>query len=95
LRDVDRFVHQHLAHRQTLDFHRENLIGKAFGFIGIVCHFDSAGFAASAHKHLGFDDHALAYLRGDLACLVCGGGNFAVRNRHAVLRENGFGLILV
>ena len=63
---------------------------------GDLRQLDAAALAAAAGVDLRLDDDdAAAEAAGDLAGFGGVEGDFAARHRHAVPREDGFGLILV
>ena len=66
-----------------------------FGLRGIFCKFYAAGFAATTHKHLGFNNNAATQFFGNCLCLVCGGRHTSLRDRYTISGKDLFGLIFV
>ena len=88
--DIGSFIHQHLAHRQPLDFHPQDLGCQALGFGGCFCQADPAGFAAPADQHLRFNNNAATQFFSNLFCFLCGSRYSSPWNGDAVLCEHLF-----
>ena len=95
LLDGGGFIHQHLADRQPLDLHPQDLGGELLGLVRVLGQLDAAGLAAPADQHLRFDDNAATQFFGDCLGLGCGGRHPPLGDRYAILGKDLFGLIFV
>ena len=79
--------------------HAENGFGRDGGVFHVFDDFNAATFAAAAGVNLRLDDDGLVAggeeLLGGGIGFFQRGGHFTVGNGHAVLAEDGFGLVLV
>ena len=89
------FVHQHLADRQALDVHRQDLTGKLSGFMGILGDLYAPCLAAPPDQYLRFNNNAATQFLGDMFRLFCGSRYPPLGDWNSIFRKNGFRLVLM
>ncbi len=94
--DIGRGRHEHLAHREALDGHAQDLGGVRRGLVRVRGELHAAGLAPPAGVYLGFDDDAAAAeAQGDRASLGGRRGDLPGRHRDALPPQDVARLVFV